>query len=442
MKKVPFLILIFLILFSSVNVAFAASIPTGVSYIAQANGLFAFSWDSMGSGIQYNCYKNNIQFTGPSGYLSCGVTTAPNETFTFYVTSYDSTTSTESAPSQVFTVTNGSTPAPTNSPTPTPNAAAPSNPTGVQYYAGVNGSGTPLVSISWNANSEIGVKYNVYVDGVLQNTIPINGLGTTLAIDGNHIFELTAVDSNGIESGKVTATPYSSGSTPTPTPTGTNTSTPTPAPTTTPIPQPTPCAECVSLSNLLSCPEWNTYMGNLTNAISAAIPPPPNWDMVAEKIGNSVISKLSDYMGQVPAAPTKNEIQQNINSSLSTVDNSSTTAENLVPKVPTDYNQPLNYDLSSAQNIQITDESTPFTISDPIANIQHDPPNTVIKPNDPHNSSGDIPNPVTIENNVPQPQNQVPNSPSVPVTTPTQSNTGVAIPSGSTGIIPIPSIIP
>jgi hypothetical protein len=214
----------------------------------------------------------------------------------------------------------------------------------------------------------------------------------------------------------------------------------------------TTCDECTKLSQLLACPDWGTYMGELTNAVKAAIPPPPDWDMVAEKIGNSVITKFSDYVGQVPAIPTVNDINQTIEKpALPTVDNSSQKAQDLIPTVPSDFNQPLNNDLDSAPVIPIVDNSRPFSLMDPLSNLTYDNPNVPVFPQDPRNNSGGIDAPTTINEPAPTPKAPVSdpssppieNAPHVEIPTPAaQNNSGGAVPSDSTGVIPIPSIIP
>jgi hypothetical protein len=351
------------------------------------------------------------------------------------------------------------TPTPTPAPTGAPDTIAPSAPANVIYYVGASGNGDPLVAVSWDSNPESGIKYFLYVDGVKYNNVPMNGLGINYYGTGDHVFKVSSVDPSGNESSQTLAIEYVSPSSPTPTPTGTSTPTATPAPTTTPeptaTPQPTPCPECVSLSNLLACPEWSTYMGQLTNAIAAAIPPPPDWDMVADKIGNAFITKLSDYMGQVPAIPTVAQIKTNVDTSLPTVDNSSSVAQNLVPTAA-EFNAPQNFDLSDAPVIPIVDNSRPFIITEPLSNITFDDPNIPVFPNDARNNSGGIETPTAITGGMPTPINTgspadpipTPNGsaapPNDPIPTPQLDSGGYSgsIPNSTTGDIPIPSIIP
>jgi hypothetical protein len=219
---------------------------------------------------------------------------------------------------------------------------------------------------------------------------------------------------------------------------------------------PATCDACTNLSQLLACPDWGTYMGQLTNAISAAIPPPPDWDMVANKIGDSVINKLSDYIGNVPTVPTVAQIKNNVDTSLPTLDNSSTTAQTLVPTA-TEFNTPQAFDLSDAPVIPIVDDSRPFIISEPLSNITFDSPNVPVFPNDATNDSGGIIQPTTITGGMPTPSvntgsvddpiptpNGSTTAPDDPIPTPQLDSGGYggAIPDSTTGDIPIPSIIP
>jgi hypothetical protein len=215
---------------------------------------------------------------------------------------------------------------------------------------------------------------------------------------------------------------------------------------------PAACDECKKLSELLACPDWDTYMGELTKAVKAAIPPPPNWDDVANKIGTSVINKFSDYVGEVPAIPTVNDINQTIQEpALPTIDNSSQKALDLVPTVPSDFDQPLNNDLNSAPVIPIEDKSKPFSLTDPLSNITYDDPNVPVFPQDPRNNSGGIDAPTTINEPAPTPKAPVSdpssppieNAPHVEIPTPSANNgSGGAVPSNSASEIPIPSLIP
>lgn len=215
------------------------------------------------------------------------------------------------------------------------------------------------------------------------------------------------------------------------------------------------CETCVNLNQLLQCPDWDKYMGEFTKSVKAALPPPPDWNHIADIIGSSVISKLDEYNGPVPDPPTVNQIKQNTATPLPAIDNSVPDAQNLKPTVPADYNQPKSFNLDDAPVIDIKDESKPFTLPQPLSNLQYDPPKTKVFPSDPRNNTGGINTPAQVEitdpapkpvvlNPSPQPVVITPTPNIVVITTPTptpqggSSPTAPAIPSPTTGTIPIP----
>jgi hypothetical protein len=217
----------------------------------------------------------------------------------------------------------------------------------------------------------------------------------------------------------------------------------TPAPNTDPPPS-TGCDGCEFLKDMLACPEWDTYMGDLTGAISDALPPPPDWDLVADKIGNAVIGKLSDYIGTVPTAPTVPEIDSGTHVDLPPINNQVPDAQNLNPEVPADFNTPKPFDLSDAPVIQVPDESRPFIISDPMSNVPHDDPGVPVLPGDSSNDNGGIVDPIsTLPASTPKPSGPPPTdttpAPSQEIPTPSGSPSGPAIPGATTGEIPIPT---
>lgn len=147
---------------------------------------------------------------------------------------------------------------------------------------------------------------------------------------------------------------------------------------------------CQLLMEMLNCPGWDQYMGDLTGAIKAAMPEPPNWDLIADKIGTATVEHLADYMGEVPAVPTVGEIEDNTDVPLPPINTSAPDAEGLVPSLPPDFNSPIPFDLSDAPEIEIVDESEPFVIGDPLDAFEHDEPNVPVIPGDPGNHSDGI----------------------------------------------------
>jgi hypothetical protein len=143
-------------------------------------------------------------------------------------------------------------------------------------------------------------------------------------------------------------------------------------------------------------------MNALTGAVARAIPPPPDWDSVADKIGQSTINHLSDYVGSVPDAPSQQEINQATSVPLPKPDISTPEQDTLTPKVPEDFEKgPIKFDIASTPAVETKDESKPFVLSDPMANIKTDPPGKGPLPGDSSNSMGDIEKPKKFENEDP-----------------------------------------
>lgn len=204
---------------------------------------------------------------------------------------------------------------------------------------------------------------------------------------------------------------------------------------------------CDFLKQLLACPDWDLVMGDVTNAIKNALPPPPDWSNISDMIGAATVRHLSDYMGPVPDPPSKGDIQFELDTPPPVLD---TSTDQLEPSVPPDYNQgKIVFDLNSTPGIDVPDESKPFRIDDPLANQKHDAPGVKVIPGDPRNNSDGIkpPDHPDTGDNTPKPSSDI-SGPigTVPVPSGTTSDapkpsagSGVAIPDPTIGIIPIPS---
>lgn len=195
---------------------------------------------------------------------------------------------------------------------------------------------------------------------------------------------------------------------------------------------------CQWLAELLQCPDWDTIMGELTEAIKAALPPPPDWPYIADLIGEATIRHLDNYLGPVPAAPSLDEIVENTDTSLPDVDISGP-ADNLVPTVPNGYEQPKSFDITGGPQIEVVDESKPFQIFEPLHNIEYDTPGVPVIPGDPRNNNGGIVQPTNITIPMPMPSNLSPN-PIDPTPAPTPTTGSIPIPTISPSDIPIPNI--
>ncbi|MDN4081311.1 hypothetical protein QYF52_25635 [Paenibacillus polymyxa] len=199
-------------------------------------------------------------------------------------------------------------------------------------------------------------------------------------------------------------------------------------------------------------------MGQLTGAVARAIPPPPDWDSVADKIGGATIRHLSGYIGSVPNAPSQSEIDQVTSVPMPKPDISTPEADTLKPEVPDEFKKgKISFDLNSVPAIETKDESRPFMFEDPISNIGADPPGQMVLPGDDRNSSqgikepdrvntGEPPKPGKIVFELPrqpgpEPSKQEPPKPgNIEFELPKPSNKGgsPAIPDATTGPIPIP----
>jgi hypothetical protein len=205
------------------------------------------------------------------------------------------------------------------------------------------------------------------------------------------------------------------------------------------------CDVCTKLSQLLQCPDWDNYMGELTTAFRDALPPPPDWADIANKIGDSVITKLADYVGSVPNAPTQTEIDSGLDTSLPTIDATAGDAEHLIPTMPPGYETPKPFDISSGPQIPIVDESVPFQIFDPLHNIEYDAPGVPVLPGSSTNNMGGIEPPVniTLPDAIPIPQATPPPGETQEIPIPSSNIIPAGpVPSNSGGSGPIPLIIP
>lgn len=125
------------------------------------------------------------------------------------------------------------------------------------------------------------VSYELYIDGVKST---YTSQVTTVTKDGSGSAFVKAIDSAGNVIGQSSTISFTSsancgGTTDPPPDTGG-----------------TDCTECEKLAEMLACPEWDTYMGELTDAFADALPPPPDWDEVAEIMADHIVPPLIDGM--------------------------------------------------------------------------------------------------------------------------------------------------
>lgn len=208
-----------------------------------------------------------------------------------------------------------------------------------------------------------------------------------------------------------------------------------PKPSTDPGPDPGGnCGDvCQKLREVLDCPEWDTYMGELTNAIRNAF----DWPSIADVF----IGKLADYLGDVPAPPSKEEIAQDITPDVPGIDTSVPEA-NIRPDVPDEFdNGPIDYDITTGPQIPVVDESQPIEIYEPDEFINSDNPGDMVFPNDPRNSSDGIKQPDAVDTGTTTPiptKESDHETPPAELPKPNPSTGTTPKPEASEGIIPIP----
>lgn len=204
------------------------------------------------------------------------------------------------------------------------------------------------------------------------------------------------------------------------------------------------CDACKWLTDQLACPAWDEYMGELTGAIKAALPPPPNWPSIADVF----VDKFSNYFGDVPVPPSIPQIESNIRPPLPPI-NTSVPEASMEPIVPPAFNEgAIESDITSGQEIEVEDGSEPIEIYEPNKYIDSDEVGKFVYPNDERNTSNGIKQPDTIETDYaqPKPTNKT-DYETPPADVPVPSGSGsslpdspMPVPEGSTGIIPIPQI--
>jgi len=187
------------------------------------------------------------------------------------------------------------------------------------------------------------------------------------------------------------------------------------------------CLSCQTLADLLSCPEWDVYMGELTQAIRNALPTLPEWRQIADVF----VDAFDEYFGDVPPVPSVGEIGSRITPPLPDLDTDVPEAD-ISPIVDDAYNQPLEFDITTGPEIPVVDESEPIEIYEPDAFIESDGPGVMVFPRDPRNHSGGIKEPDKFNSPYPTPQP----SPSDPGTIPPDD---MPTPGGTTGPIPVPT---
>lgn len=155
---------------------------------------------------------------------------------------------------------------------------------------------------------------------------------------------------------------------------------------------PSDCDMCRKIAEALQCPEWNTYMGELTQAIRNALPTLPEWRQIAEQF----VDAFAEYWGNVPSVPTENQIENAIRPNMPVLD-THVPGSDMEPILPTEFDTPFEFDVTDAPEIPVVDESEPFTIYEPDEFIDADDPGEFVFPGDPRNHSDGIKNPDIVQ---------------------------------------------
>jgi hypothetical protein len=164
------------------------------------------------------------------------------------------------------------------------------------------------------------------------------------------------------------------------------------------------CSTCDKLKDLLNCPGWDDYMGEWQDLLTSVIPPPPDW----HNVSTIFVDAFDDFFGDMPEPPDYETIVTNTDVPLPELD-ISTGVEDLVPIVPSVFDNPIDFDLSDAPVIEIVDESPPFLITNPLDSFDTVPFQEVV-PGDASNHSHGIEQPTSAQlpaDKMPEPSNTV-----------------------------------
>lgn len=311
---------------------------------------YKFSWLDDDADIHsWNIYVNGKYFStvstkNPSVYLSPSNYSPPISVFIRGLKSDGK----ETNQSNTVEVGGTQTPSPTPTPTPTPSSTPPPSglpaPTGLTYI----NQGTAY-QFQWSPVTAAEY-YNVYVDGVLVGTSSGITKAVLMTDEGRHTVEVAAV-LYGIEGQRAQITvggppvdPGNGG--------GFDPN----------------CETCVKLKELLQCPEWDNYMGDFTNAIKNALPPPPNWQEVANVMKNTIVPAIGQEL--LDKMPQYSKIIADEFQSREKAVSSPPALPSFNPTVPKMTDLPQKINDSITDNVPSFEpsftESKPFTIPDPL----------------------------------------------------------------------------
>lgn len=206
------------------------------------------------------------------------------------------------------------------------------------------------------------------------------------------------------------------------------------------------CDVCQKIRDALACPDWDLYMGAWEEMIRRALPPPPDWPVIADIFAETIVDHMDEWMGNMPPTPSVSELENRITPNMPNLNTNVDGIDDLVPTLPSDFNDAsISFDLSDAAEIEIIDESEPFIFTDPLSGINSSGVGVKVVPNDPNNHTDGIQLPMQPSEYDPIPTpNEINEAPAVemPTPTPTQpSPGGGVIPNPTYSDMPIPNVL-
>ena len=191
-------------------------------------------------------------------------------------------------------------------------------------------------------------------------------------------------------------------------------------------------------SNIVECQYWDEYMAKL-DEIKAAIPPAPDWYVVADIFRDSIVPKMisdmRDMLGEAPEPPAEP-------AQLADLDTRG--IENEIPvmnELPAELNN-VQFSKDDIKNeapvIEVRDDPTGgFNIVDPVESLPDFPTDDLPLPGQTNSGEWGENIPVEIENTFPVPEGQqVPDVVEAPI--PSENTEIAPIPLNGEGVAPIP----
>lgn len=180
----------------------------------------------------------------------------------------------------------------------------------VSFYGGGTDPGTPGTfeitlqdlyqdgtwEITWGAVPGAAV-YEIYIDGVKDSELLAPN--TVLTIDKPGNYSVKALDSLGNVLAQSNSVYYDGSSAPINPPPDSGT-------------VPGTCNGCDLIRQMLACPEWDQFMGEWQDMLGEVIPPPPDWDSVAQTMRDTIVPAITNDMLNRVVPAMGNEISNRL----------------------------------------------------------------------------------------------------------------------------------